>query len=97
MNTTIAAKAIRKHLLKYWKDADKWSEGTLYPVEEAEQWPHRECLITHKPVGSVRFYSQWLPVINIGSIHGNILSLLRDEGKESVLAYLDTLILGGIK
>ena len=90
MTVTKAAKAIRAHLLKYWEHADAWKHGVVFPWGEAAEWPHKDCLIT---LGEPMF-SSFLPDEKTG---GGLLHLLGDDGKDAVLAYLDTLILGGIK
>lgn len=88
MTVKQAATKIRAHLLKYWETANNWDSYT-----ETRMWPHHQCLVTLKSSDG-RQYSRALPG---DQIKMSLLSLLNSDRKEGVLAYLDTLILAGIK
>ena len=88
MKVTTAAKALRKHLLKYWDNAENWASGS------GKTWPHERCLIT-LPMRNYGFVVDALP--QTLPEENDLLELLNVDGKEGVLAYLDMLILAEVQ
>ena len=93
MTAAAAAKHIRAHLLRYWYRANDWESNCPW------LWPSRHCLVTLPVPGNTIDAIYGEPVCASAYLpkDGSILLLLREQKKESVLAYLDTLILAGVK
>ncbi len=86
MTTVQAAKAIKKHLLKYWDEAETWKD------DNPRLWAGSMCLVTLKPDDvPYDYYEYHMP------LDGSLLGLFKEDGKEAVLQYLDFLILGNVE
>jgi hypothetical protein len=83
MTVTEAAQMLRKHLFKHWNKAETWTSMS------AQKWAGGDCLMTFDG------YRPWTALEPAGE--RDLVGLLREDGKDAVLAYLDTLILGGIE